>query len=259
MRWVRRPMRLGLGNAVEPAALIRRHGADALRLGCLLSLHSGSLDLATASESNLRRGRRAVRRLNAKVTGLFHLTGRPGESRREDGDGPPPLADDWIVARASASMEAARQAYREHRLGAAGRLLAEAADDLTRYAAVAAGRRRRDRGLAGVRATLTAVVERLAAGFSPICPYLFEKLTAWTAARSPGRGDAPAWVAELVAELRRRGGEALTVGSADPAVAARLTRDREELEELTGRRIRVAEPAGVGSAVGPCVIAPARP
>ncbi len=256
VRWVRRPMRLGLGNAVEPGALVRRFGADALRLGYLLSLHSGSLDLATASESNLRRGRRTVRRLTAKVTGLFHLTrhesGRP-ESRPGSGSPAPPLADDWILARVSAAAAAARNAYREHRLGAAGRLLAEAVSDLTRYAAVAAGRRGRDRSLVSIRPTVSAAVEQLAAGFSPICPYLFEKLTAWTASRAPARAEgAPAWADQLVAELRRGAGDAV-VGSADSAVLERLARDREELEELTGRRIEVGEPADDGVAVGPCI------
>ncbi len=252
VKWVRRPMRLGLGNAVEPAALIRRFGADALRLGCLLSLHSGSLDLATASESNLRRGRSVVRRLSAKVTGLFHLTRH--KARGDAGDGPS-LADDWILARAAAAAAAARGAYREHRPGAAGRLLAEAADDFTRYAAVAAGRRGHERSLTSIRPTVTAVICQLAGGFSPVCPYLFEKLAAWTAARAPARADdAPAWTGQLIAELKRRGGEAVTVGSAESAVDARLRRDREELEGLAGRRITVAEPVDDGVTVGPCVV-----
>ena len=253
-RWVRRPMRLGLGNAVEPAALIRRFGADALRLGYLLSLHSGSLDLATVSESNLRRARRTVRRLNAKVTGLFHLTAHSGAD--DPGDGSPPLADDWIVSRATAVAEAARCAYREHRLATAGRLLAEIADDLARYAAVAAGRRNRSRSSGSVRATVTAVVERLAAGFSPVCPYLFDKLEAWTKARASARAEAPAWVSELVAELEKRPRLAVEVASADAGVQSRLERDREELDQLAKREIVVGEePVADGVEIGPCVVA----
>ena len=252
VRWVRRPMRLGLGNAVEPAALIRRFGADALRLGYVLSLHSGSLDLATASESNLRRGRSVVQRLNAKVTGLFHLTARlPDDS----GVVSPTLADDWILARVSAAAEAAREAYREHRLGLAGRLLAAAVDDFARYAAVAAGRRGRDRELMSIRPTVTAVVEQFAAGFSPVCPYLFDKLTAWTASRAaPRADDAPTWAGQLVAELKRGACEAVEVGSSDGTVLARLGNDRDELEQLAGRPITVGEPGKDGVAIGPCVI-----
>ncbi len=259
VRWVRRPMRLGLGNAVEPGALIRRHGADALRLGFLLSLHSGSLDLATASESNLRRARRTVRRLSAKVTGLFHLTACVPP---KGGDEPPTLADDWILARAAAAAGAAREAYREHRLGAAGKLLTEVVDDLARYAGVAAGRRRRERGMGSIRGTVSAVVEQLAAGFSPVCPYLFEKLAAWTTARAPARADSPVWAAELVTELRAGTGGAVEVGSSDAGMLARLRRDREELERLAGRDVTVdeamsrrdARTTAGGVTVGPCVV-----
>ncbi len=277
VRWVRRPMRLGLGNAVEPGALVRRFGADALRLGYLLSLHSGSLDLATASESNLRRGRRTVRRLSAKVTGLFHLASRGAADRagHDAGPGaPPPLADDWILCQATAAAEAARQAYREHRLGVAARLLADVVSDFAHYAAVAADRRQSGRGLASIRPTVTATIERLTAGFGPICPYLFEKLAVWTSSRSPARvHDAPAWVGDLVKEIRRAprypvvgsnddapgwiaqpASADVLVSSDDGTVHARLSRDREELEQLTRRRFTIGESGAEGVAVGPCVI-----
>ena len=179
MRWVRRPMRLGLGNAVEPGALIRRFGADALRLGYLLSLHSGPMELATAAESHLKRARRTVHRLNSKVTGLFHMT------RHDPGGGQPSRDDERILARAAAASAAARTAYRERRLGRAGRLLTEVADDFARYAARAAARRRDGGEPGAVRATVRGVVAELAAGFSPVCPYLFEQLSSWTAARAP--------------------------------------------------------------------------
>ncbi len=277
VRWVRRPMRLGLGNAVEPGALVRRFGADALRMGYLLSLHSGSLDLATASESNLRRARRTVRRLNNKVTGLFHLASRGASDRVDpeaDPSGSPSLADDWILCQATTAAEAARQAYREHRLAVAARLLADAVSDFARYAAIAAARRQHGRGLASIRPTVTTTIERLTAGFGPICPYLFEKLTTWTSSRSPARAhDAPAWVGRLVTEIQRAprhpvvgsndkapawiarpvAAEAI-VSSADDTVRARLSRDRAELEQLARRRFTVSESSADGVAVGPCVV-----
>ncbi|MCP3956571.1 MAG: class I tRNA ligase family protein [bacterium] len=248
VRWVRRPMRLGLGNAVEPAALIRRFGADALRLGYLLSLHSGSMQLATAAESNLRRARHTVHRLSGKVTGLFHLT------HAEDSDTPPRLADAWILERASEAADGARRAYAGHRLGDAAKLLAEAVDDLARFAQIAASRRHDGRGLGSIRSTVTAVVERLAAGFSPVCPYLFEKLVAWTAARAPARAEAPGWVGELVEQVAAGSGT-VEIGSSDPQVLAALNDDREEIEALTGTRITIAEDLEQGVEIGPCMIA----
>lgn len=233
VRWVRRPMRLGLGNAVEPAVLIRRFGADALRLGYLLSLHSGSLSLATASESNLRRARRAVRRLGSKVSGLFHLTRHETEAEA------PRLADAWILHRAARAREAARRAYDAHRLGDAAQLLTRAADELARYAGVVAQRARRGESLASVRPTVAAAVERLATGFSPICPFIFDKLTAWTAARSPESLPAPEWLPAAIARLDS-GGPPEDFAAADPEIQARLEADREEIEALKLKSVAVA-------------------
>ncbi|MBI4614377.1 MAG: class I tRNA ligase family protein, partial [Planctomycetes bacterium] len=66
-RTVHRPMRRNLGNVVSPASLVRRFGADALRLGLLLCLSGPDQDAATASETKLREARRMIRRLVAKV------------------------------------------------------------------------------------------------------------------------------------------------------------------------------------------------
>ena len=226
VRWVRRPMRLGHGHAVEPAELIRRYGADALRLGYLLSIHSGGMELATAAESNLRRARRTVHRLSSKVTGLFHMT------REEAEDGPPHLADAWILSRAAAATTAARRAYAEHRLADAGQLLPRVVDDFARYAAIAADRRRRGRATGSVRATVTAVIVQLAAGFGPVCPYLFQKLAAWTTNRSKTLV-VPGWLGDLAAKIDTF--DSTSVDDAAPEIRDLLDRDQQELRVLVGR------------------------
>ncbi|MEM7584422.1 MAG: class I tRNA ligase family protein [Acidobacteriota bacterium] len=255
VRWVRRPMRPGLSNAIEPAALIRRFGADALRLGYLLSLHGGTMNLATAAESHLRRARRTVRRLSSKVTGLFHLTRDATEG------GATRFADAWILDRATAASRAARRAYEELRLADAGHLLPPVVDELARYATIAAGRNRRGYDLDSIRATASAVIARLADGFSPVCPYAFEKLGAWTAARASGPRpqagagvDATAWASDLVEELRRRPAGEIEVGSSDPEVLSWLRRDHHELEALAGRSVTLVNELQAGSAVGPCFV-----
>ena len=235
VRWVHRPMRLGLGSAVEPAALIRRFGADALRLGYILSLHSGSLNLATASESNLRRARRTVHRLNAKVSGLFHLT------RDQTTSGTPRIADAWILHRATTAAHEARRAYDAHRLADAGHRLTAAVGDLARYATVVAKRGKRGEDLSSVRPTVAAVAQRLAAGFSPICPYIFEKLVVWTAARAPAPQDVPQWIDALVSRLANSRDKTVEINTEDPEILIRVEREREELESLTAVRINVAE------------------
>ncbi len=187
------------GSAVEPQTLVRRFGADALRLGYLLSINPGSVEIVTAAESHLREARRAVQRLNSKVNGLYRLIGlvfsgvaTRGPGKAADGDGG--IDDAWILERAEAHAAAAREAYAERRLADAGRLLTDAIDDFARYAAVAARRRERD-ALLEVGRTVSEVVRRLAAGFSPVCPYVFEKLVAWSATRLAALEEEPREVA----------------------------------------------------------------
>lgn len=193
-RYVVRPRRLlvrrQLDGAVEPQTLIRRFGADALRLGYLLALDRSLPEVTTAAESHLREARHAVARLNAKVTGLYRLIGLvaardPAQEARSRpaGGGHDGIDDAWILERADAHVAAAHAAYAERRLAEAGRRLIAAIDDFARYAGQAA-RHRDPEALASVGATVAEAVRRLHAGFSPVCPYVFDKLAAWTAARS---------------------------------------------------------------------------
>jgi valyl-tRNA synthetase/glutamate dehydrogenase/leucine dehydrogenase len=250
VRHVRRPMRRRAANVVEPRTLIRRFGADALRLGYLLSLHGGTKVKATASESNLRRARRAVHRLNSKVSGLLHLT------RDAAGGADLVLVDEWILARCDRATAAARQAYREHRMASVAELLTAAIDDFARWAAVAAARQRRGGGLGSIRPTVAAAVARLADGFGPVCPYLFDKLAGWTREQAGPGPDVPGpqdWLVDLVDELGRRRRAAVRV--ADPASAAKLEAGRAELAALTRTKIDLVDEVGSDAqAIGPCAV-----
>lgn len=184
-RFVKRPMRRRLGRAVEPATLVRRFGADALRLGYLLALGAGTAEAPTLTEAVLRRSRKAIRRLASKVAGLYQLATDPGPQLHGDG---------WVVVRARDTAAEARGAFEDNRLAEVGRLFVRAVDDFARYAEVAAERRGRDEGPGAVRAATAAAIAELAQGFSPACPFLFEKLGSWTRARSEGEivlGEAP--------------------------------------------------------------------
>ena len=194
LRRFRRPMRRRLGNAVEPATLVRRYGADALRLGYLLSLQSGDSEVATVSESHLRRARSTIQRLNSKVTGLFHRT------RDAMGDplaAQPSTLDLWLLGRCTQNVQAASRAFDEERLDRAARCFTRAVDELSRYAREIVARLE---GLSGgaertaasaARRTLQSAITVLADGFEPIAPYIFEHLTNWTSRRSKGWEDTP--------------------------------------------------------------------
>jgi valyl-tRNA synthetase/glutamate dehydrogenase/leucine dehydrogenase len=178
-RIVRRPMRRNLGNIVEPGSLVRRFGADVLRLGYLLALGVGDSEAITLAETHLRRARRAVRTLVSKVTGLFSMVREPlrvGEPRQDDL---------WIVAHCARAGQDALRAYEDHLYGRAAEILVTTVDAFARYANAAAERRRADSDLGAVRGATTLAVGEMAAAFSPICPYLFEKLERWTVERCP--------------------------------------------------------------------------
>ena len=178
-RVVHRPMRRGLGNVVEPGTLVRRFGADALRLGYLLVDDAGSSEVVTLAESHLRRARRAVHSLVSKVTGLFGMVREPLHT------GPRRPEDDQIVADCAAAGEAARRAYAEHRYATAAERLVETIEAFARYANSAAERRQASTDLGAVRAATVAAIGEMRTAFSPICPYLFEKLDRWARERCP--------------------------------------------------------------------------
>lgn len=189
LRRSRRPMRRRLGNAVEPATLVRRFGADALRLGYLLSLQSGDSEVATASESHLRRARSTIHRLHSKVSGLFHRTRRAADSSSPD---KPSDLDRVLLDECRRLADEALAAFDAERLDRAGRRFAAAIDVVSRYSSAAVSHLDALDGeaepvaAAGVRRTLTSAVAILADGFEPIAPYVFDRLQRFVSRRAVG-------------------------------------------------------------------------
>lgn len=207
--------------------------------------------------------------MNAKVTGLLHLTrnvadGDPGATDSGPRDVKPGLAEEWILARIERARGAARETYRTHRLSAAGPLLTAAIDDFARYAAVAADRYLERKDPEPIRLTVAAVLAGLADGFGPVCPYLLERLADRTreqAARSRSelqRGPCCDWLADLVDHLgrRRKDPGALRLGSSDPQVLDFLRRGYGDLAGLVRAEVGIVDVAGSGegSTFGPCVV-----
>jgi leucyl-tRNA synthetase len=251
-RTVRRPMRHGLGNVVEPGTLVRRFGADALRLGYLLCAGSGFSETATASESQLRKARKSVRLFTSKLAGLSNMLRAPARG------GAAKLGDRWVVARCRAAVETARKSYEENRLDAVATALIDAMDDFVAYVNVVAARRRGD-DLGAVASTVSTVIKLLGPAFAPVCPHLFERLGDWVAEKWPAAEaaqDGEPWLSELVDELSESRGEAVVVGAADPAALGLLIGGSSELSLLSKARVSVADspPAGKATAVGPCIV-----
>lgn len=164
------PMRKGLGNVVEPAVLMQRFGADALRLGYLLAGAGAGHDGFMLDESRLRQGRALVRTFVGKLTGVERLL-------RRSADGEPRLADVAFLREVRRTAAEATVTLEECRFGAAAEVFARAVTQLSRYADLLAARSR-DGGADGgaPRAAMMAALAELQRAFQPLCPYLFEKI-----------------------------------------------------------------------------------
>lgn len=166
---VRRPMRYRLGNVIEPGTLVRRFGADALRLGYALSLESHAPDLILLSEDRLRLARRTLQRLVAKVSGLFQLVRSPDQS------GPARALDHWLLYDSACLREELHPHYLSNRFQTIAESLIAHAEQLVRYINTVVTRRdSADFGAA--RVTVLRYLERLQAAYGPLCPFVFESL-----------------------------------------------------------------------------------
>jgi glutamate dehydrogenase/leucine dehydrogenase/methionyl-tRNA synthetase len=162
-RTVVRRMSPRIGNVIEPATLVQRFGADALRLWYLLSLRSNDRTAVLLTESHAREARHAVARLNAALSSLLPL-GMPvaGDVQPED---------DAIATEIATLAAQARDAYPRHRYEVAARAFVEAVDAIAAYARRAEPRA----AAASVRTTTANVVRTLAEAFSLICPFILQR------------------------------------------------------------------------------------
>jgi len=166
---VRRPMRYRLGNVIEPVTLIRRFGADALRLGYVLSLRSHASDVMLLSEDRLRLARGTLRRLVSKVTGLFHLVRSPSQA------GPPRALDHWLLYESQNLAEDLQPHYLNNELVTVAEELISHCEQLVRYVNTVI-QRREEADFGAARTTVLLYLQRLQATFAPLCPFVFESL-----------------------------------------------------------------------------------
>ena len=253
MRSMRVPMKNDSGHRVQPEDLIRRYGADALRLGYLLCVDRGEKQSLTLAESQLRLARKTIKLLSSKVGGILQLT------QGRDLTFPRTLLDDWLLAHLAEVAGQARRGYAGDELQEVGALFVATVERFKQYLNIAARRRKGQAG--SLRRTTLEALHVMDDAFAPICPYLFEKLsdsaTRLGIARE-GVEAAPGWLPELVEALFAARGER-TICAPDPLVRERLEAGKGELERLTRVRLTVTGEAadGVVMVAGPClVIAP---
>ncbi len=252
-RTVRRPMRRRRGNVVEPESLFRRFGSDALRLGLLLSWSSPAKGAVVVSETRFRHARNLIRRFVAKLDGVFELL------RRGHRCGEPRLADVWIVSTAAAATNEARIAFEHERLADAARHLITVLEAYTRYANVVADRRSESRDLGALRESTAEFLTATKQAFSPICPFLFDRLDSWIRERRVDGEQVPEsrlWLPGLVTVLHEQRRRPVEVAASDPDALSFLEGGVQELARLSGAPVRLTEnPAeGVARGFGPVVV-----
>lgn len=174
---VRRPMRYRLGNVIEPITLIRRYGADALRLGYALSLETHSQDVILLSEDRLRLARRSLNRLVAKITGLFNLVRSPEQA------GPPRVLDHWLLYELEGLVSDMQARYLRNDFATVGEQLVQTSETLVQYINTVIACRRDQSDFGAARASLSQAVQVLQEAFAPLCPFVFECLVEWTQQR----------------------------------------------------------------------------
>lgn len=202
-RPVIRRMSPRLGNVVEPATLIQRFGADALRLWYLLSLRANDRTAIVLTESNARAARHAVRRLNASLSYL--LSRIPSEGTAQP-------VDDAIVARVAQLAREARAAYPKRRFDIAARAFVQAVDAVAVYARIV-----EDRGEAsGTGEAAARVIRILADDFSPVAPYVLKRFEE-EAGPVPDAA-TPGWVLHLAAITARSNGSRTEVAIVDDTI-----------------------------------------
>ena len=162
-RTVLRKMSPRLGNIVEPATLVQRFGADALRLWYLLSLRANDRAAVVLTEAHARDARHAIARLNASLSSLLPL----GAPAAKDGQ-----ADESVIAAIQKLADDARVAYPKRRFDIVAKRFVDAVDRIAEYS--------RANPTDGGHETATRVVGILHDAFAPICPFILERFAEQT-------------------------------------------------------------------------------
>lgn len=174
---VRRPMRHRLGNVIEPQALIRRFGADTVRLAYALSLDSHSPEIMLFSGDRLRQARRLLHKLSAKVTGLFNLMRSPEQEIALR-----PL-DHWVLCQTEDLANNSIPLYKDNQISTLAENMVQACEQLIQYINTVISHRREDGDFGAARATVYALLQRMHQAYAPLCPFVFEKLQDWVGQR----------------------------------------------------------------------------
>jgi leucine dehydrogenase len=244
-RTLRRPMRRSHGNVVEPKTLIRRYGADALRLGTLLCLQDSDRRSLTAAESNLRRARRAIHRLNSMISGL------PNPKPEKEGQLQSSFLDAWALLALMNCGRSAQNALENYRYSVTAEQFIEAIRILGRYLRL----QQHGADSPQIHRTLKRALSIMKHCFQSICPFILEKLQPQsTVLEIPSNP----WLADLVAALEKKANTNKTavIHVSEKEAFDFLTVNKKSLETLVCCEVSFeeGESDSEGQSYGPCLL-----
>jgi glutamate dehydrogenase/leucine dehydrogenase/methionyl-tRNA synthetase len=244
-RTVMRRMSPRLGNVVEPASLVQRFGADALRLWYLLSLRANDRTAVILTEARARDSRHAIARLNAALSSLLPLGSLVPQELSP--------VDEALIAEIQYIADEALAAYPRHRFDLVARHFLEAIGRVSAYARVM-----EEKSAARyARPTATRVIRILDSAFSPLCPFIVRRFVEEVSPSPPvDDGVRHAWVKQLVSLTRAASGGGVSISCHDLVVKAAAQQYSEDLSRVLGRTFRWTDlpPRGRATVSGPFVL-----
>ncbi|RYY00667.1 hypothetical protein EON78_00495 [bacterium] len=169
---VKKPMNKRMGNVVEPVTLIRRFGADTLRLAYLLSLGHGYQMQVTASQDHINQAKSSLTRIVTKITNIVNVIKKypKGEATQIDKN---------VLDFCDKICEETRRAYHEVRFHDAAKFLIEMNENFAAYCNEIAENCHANGNSGDAQEVLKTLMSKMQEVFSPICPYQYEKLSKW--------------------------------------------------------------------------------
>ncbi|HET8796667.1 MAG TPA: hypothetical protein VFO89_03205, partial [Thermoanaerobaculia bacterium] len=175
--------------------------------------------------------RRQIHRLNVALSYLL-------ESLRDSAAAAEPAPVEHLVAaRVAQHAETAREAYVSHDYAAAARALLAAIEDVASYARWCAGEIvPGERG--GSRTAIVTIIDTLADGFSPVCPFILGRFAADVRAMRPSAPAGEGWAYDLVTLLARKG-RPIQIGGTDVQTQSLLNAHAATIRALLGLPLEV--------------------
>jgi valyl-tRNA synthetase len=167
-------MQKRLGNVVEPITLIKRFGADSIRLAYLLCLNDNFQQEVTFSQDRFNQANQALYRFVSKLTNIVHFIKKVHSENFEETS-----FDKDILEKIESISENVKDYYMHNRFYSSAKTLVNTIEDFTDYCNKVVANYNTSNSIGNAKETIIQVLSQMKTLFSPICPYHFDKLELW--------------------------------------------------------------------------------